>query len=371
MKENKEAKVRILESILLGHGGAHNFSPSFLEQVPFAAVEKVLEDIRSENGDVLGVSAHEDAIELRYAAVRTKAVLKLDDQGRISYLTLAPFVARADTFEEALAKLHDSGVASYLVLREESVVAALDPDRSLAVGSAFKLAVLRALQIEIEDGKRSWADVLNLRNDAKSLPSGTLQDWPVGTALTLDTLATLMMSLSDNTAADMLIEELGRATVEKHSAHNRPFLKTREMFLLRCWENAALRERFLDSDPSEKEVILDYLRVLPSPAPELLDFETETSGKIEYWFSARELCGLVRSTSSLALTRLNTDFDRSIWRWLSCKGGSDVGVLNFTCDGEAFSGDRYTVSATWSGLGREEVQAKARVFGALLATLAS
>lgn len=47
----------------------------------------------------------------------------------------------------------------------------------------------------------------------KSLPGGILQNWPKGAPLTLHTLAGLMISQSDNTAADTLLEILGRDVV--------------------------------------------------------------------------------------------------------------------------------------------------------------
>ena len=75
----------------------------------------------------------------------------------------------------------------------------------------------------------------------RSLPSGVLQSWPAGTPMTVESLAILMISQSDNTAADRLLHLLGRERVESrtrvagntHVARNTPFLTTREMFALK------------------------------------------------------------------------------------------------------------------------------------------
>ncbi|MFL9455456.1 serine hydrolase [Tolypothrix bouteillei VB521301_2] len=49
----------------------------------------------------------------------------------------------------------------------------------------------------------AWKDVVQLQPSEKSLPSGMLHTWPDGSYLTVQTLASLMISLSDNTATDI------------------------------------------------------------------------------------------------------------------------------------------------------------------------
>jgi hypothetical protein len=48
-----------------------------------------------------------------------------------------------------------------------------------------------------------------------------------------------MISVSDNTAADALLSIAGRENVEKFAPRNRPFLSTREAFILKAVPNAA------------------------------------------------------------------------------------------------------------------------------------
>ncbi|TGD44549.1 hypothetical protein EEB11_02875 [Pseudotabrizicola sediminis] len=59
-------------------------------------------------------------------------------------------------------------------------------------------------------GQRDWADVVRLDSHNTSLPSGLMQDWPVGSSVTLHTATLLMIAESDNTATDLLIDLLGR-----------------------------------------------------------------------------------------------------------------------------------------------------------------
>ncbi len=112
--------------------------------------------------------------------------------------------------------------------------------------------MLSTLVQEIKAGKRKWSDVVPL--EVHSVPSGQMQDWPIGSPVTLHTLATMMISISDNTATDALIRVLGREAVAAEmvaSGHaepsrNIPMLTTVEFFALKSGDPAriaALRRR--------------------------------------------------------------------------------------------------------------------------------
>lgn len=114
-------------------------------------------------------------------------------------------------------------------------------DREMAIGSAFKLYVLSELVREVGARQRKWTDVVPLDGKIASLSSGMLQSWPGGSPVTLHTLANMMISISDNIAADELLMTPGRQRVEAilpatgHSKPelNVPFLRTLEMFKLK------------------------------------------------------------------------------------------------------------------------------------------
>ena len=93
------------------------------------------------------------------------------------------------------------GEVAYLVEQEGEVLAAHRADDKLAVGSAFKLAVLLALHERIESGAADWADVIRLKPGHVSLPSGFLQRMPPGSPLTLHSLAAAMIAESDSLSA--------------------------------------------------------------------------------------------------------------------------------------------------------------------------
>lgn len=80
------------------------------------------------------------------------------------------------------------------------------------IGSSFKLWVLAEAVRQVRTRMRRWSDVVTL--GPRSLPSGQMQAWPEGAPVTLQTLATMMVSISDNTATDTLMATLARSRVD-------------------------------------------------------------------------------------------------------------------------------------------------------------
>ncbi|MEM9531025.1 MAG: serine hydrolase [Pseudomonadota bacterium] len=108
-----------------------------------------------------------------------------------------------------------------------------------ATASVFKIFSLGAVADAIQD-RTITTDQLIPRVDEERTPGGPLINEPDGTLLTVDELATLMLSLSDNTATDLLHELVGRERLNRlvgelgHSTPDAitPFLKTGEQFHL-------------------------------------------------------------------------------------------------------------------------------------------
>ena len=143
-----------------------------------------------------------------------------------------------------------AGDTAVLVTRNDDDLVAVRADAPLAVGSAFKLAVLKAVAQAVQQKRLAWDQVVRLDPAWRSLPSGVLQSWPGGTPVTIETLADMMISVSDNTAADALIALAGRGAVQTVSPRNTPFLTTREACVLKGSANGDLRARWLAGECS-------------------------------------------------------------------------------------------------------------------------
>lgn len=288
----------------------------------------------------------------------------------------APMLRNMEDAAAALGKL--GGTISFGVWElgegEPRPVATLNPDTPLAIGSAFKLYVLGALVEEVRAGRRKPGDVITLGADGRSIPSGQMQDWPTDAPVTLSTAANLMISISDNTATDLLIRTLGREKVEgvlptmgmADPARTLPFLTTHEMIAIKgldpeaakayaAMDTAARRAFLVERLPRES---LDLERLDPSAfsKPAFVD-------SIEWFASAADLCRamdwLRRNTpgdagSDLAVVRgalainRGLDIPRPRFPWVGFKGGSEPGVLNMTYLLQAVDGRWMVLAATWN-----------------------
>lgn len=325
------------------------FAPSFLARVSAAQVEQVVAQLVAALGAFERVEPEgaDWLVVLERGVVPTKVVL--DAQGRFAGLLFQAPRARASDLDSAVAGFRElPGRVGVVVVEDGRLRAALEPDEPLAVGSAFKLAVLAALKEEVAAGRRSWDEVVLVRPEWKSLPSGILQQWPDGSPLTLHTLAALMISLSDNTAADALAHLVGREAVEAQAPRNRPFLTTREAFILKGPGNETLLEQYRRADEAGRRAILGELAALPLPPAGAFGAEPRAL-EVEWFFSGRELCALMEEVRDLPLMGINPGLARpDDWAAVAFKGGSEPGVLNLTTALVAKDGRRLCVAGTWN-----------------------
>lgn len=276
------------------------FSDAFLAALPLTQLEALSAQVKLVGGALQQVAGASNPFTLQFVAAQTTAEITLDNADRISGLLIQPLIPRVDTLDAAIEQFAAlPGEVSVLVEADGEELAALNTDASLAIGSAFKLAILTALQGQIDAGEHDWDEVVALDPALKSLPGGMIQDWPNGSPLTIHTLATLMISISDNTATDVLLHLVGREVVEEYAGDNRPLLSTKELFKLKATPNADLLEQYLADDEAEKRAVLDQLIDLPLPAP--ADMPSGLTLDVEWFFTAVELCDLMAQVQDLDL----------------------------------------------------------------------
>jgi len=217
------------------------------------------------------------------------------------------------------------------------------------LGSMFKLFVLGALARQIGAGRVSWSQQLTVTDALKSPGSGSLQYDPAGTRVSVRQAAAKMISISDNTAADMLIRLAGRAAVQAqvrrwsaHAALDVPFLTTREMFLLKDAGYPALADRYLRLDPALRAAFLAS-RVDPLPLSRLAPrgwTQPRDIATIEWFASPDDLCrafaglrqlasqpGLAPVGAVMSANNGGIGLGRPHWPVVWYKGGDEPGVL--------------------------------------------
>ncbi|MGB0714672.1 MAG: serine hydrolase [Phycisphaerae bacterium] len=264
---------------------------------------------------------------------------------------LSDLKALPGTVSFQLAKLSGSDI---------EVMHAINADSALGIGSTFKLYILAAMLQE----KSDWDRVIKLKNKYMSLPSGRFHTWPAGSPMTLHTLATAMISESDNTATDHLLFEVGRKKVEamlpvtgnEHVSRNQPFLSTMEMFKLKSDDR--LLDKYVKGDTDRRRKLLrgSVKRVKRDGVEPFADGKPVAIDEVEWFASAADLCRLLKWLHDhddgvvLPILSVNKGLDISdeAYSYAGYKGGSEPGVLNMTWLLKDKSGQAYVLSAGWN-----------------------
>lgn len=354
---------RSLQIVMLLNGEAvpeDVFTAGFQAAIPAAQIKALSANLVAQFGAAVAVDllsprdGTRAVLHIRFERGLAKGSLAIDpaEEGRVSELlfTSVDSVAVAgDTPEKIaadLAALPGEVNAWFAPLDGGAPVIARGADRSLALGSTFKLYVLAALAEDVKAGRRKWSDVVPLTE--KSYPSGRLQDWPQGAPLTLHSLASMMISISDNTATDQLIAVLGRQRIlklMKDSGHanpgaNDPFLTTRELFVLKTMDPAFL-DRWRTKSP-DAITAAEVLMAVANPPLEEVNAAFAQGPKaidIEWFASPADLAKLfahMRRTADpavfdiMAINPSATPAIKEGWRYIGFKGGSEPGVMNLT-----------------------------------------
>lgn len=237
-----------------------------------------------------------------------------------------------------------------------------------AIGSSFKLFILGALAGEVNASRRRLDDTMVL--DARWLgpPQSEMSDWPLGSPVTLNTLALKMISVSDNTATDHLLHLLGRRRVERqlpimghqNPEWNRPLLFTREMVMIRDKAAPEREEQYAKLDEAGRRKFLAEA-LADAHDYEELDFDTR-SFEVSEWFArpldmARALDWLRHHTGEdqpAALLRgvlavePKLEYDRKAWPYVGFKGGSEDRLIAGNWLLRHRSGRWYTYHLYWN-----------------------
>ncbi|HOT28024.1 MAG TPA: serine hydrolase [Candidatus Ozemobacteraceae bacterium] len=335
-------------------GEIRDHKAAIAESLLALAPPEKLDEIRSLYAGALGelkeAVGRDGGYDLIFAKGKAPARIRIGPDGKVDMLWFGQWSLFTDdpsTLAAEFAKL--SGKVSVTVRRDDREnLVSIDSDTPLAVGSAFKLYVLKALVRAVAAGNMRPDTVVSLRPEWQSLPTGVTQDWPAGTPVTLATLANLMISISDNTATDHLIHTLGREAVEAIAPERmRPFLTTFDLFRLKYSNDTARAERFAKADVATRRAMLAELGTAPVSIADIrtTPFHVDT---IEWHATTDELCRVLFELREHPAVGINPGLVRkNQWRRVAFKGGSEPGVLNYTISlQKAQASPTYVLSAT-------------------------
>lgn len=357
------------------------FTPFFLASVPPEKLREIAGKLTAQHGKLTGFDEFAPGEKgsgrflLRFERANATGLIQLDPNApfKVAGFRIASAVPTDDSPQKILQDFDAlPGRAGFALVRLDAdgpaPVLSARPAQQFAIGSAFKLWVLDALAEDVASGKRQWSDVVQL--GTRSLPGGDMRDWPQGAAVTLETLATLMIAHSDNTATDTLIRALGREAIDAriaatgHSAPERmaPVLTTLEAFALKAGAADAIAEYAAAAD-ADQAVILAKLDERLDPAE--IDGRVFAQGKpvaineIEWFASTNDIAAVLdslrrradgRALEILAVAPGMGPASRERFAYAGYKGGSETGVLNLSYLVRSKAGEWFVIAASWNDL---------------------
>lgn len=352
------------------------FAPAFVAAVPPAQLAALVAQLESENGRLLTAedfrqeSPTSGRFTLRFERASAAAMFSIEAAApyRVTGLRIGAVMPLGDGAARIAADFAAlPGRSGFVVRRlgQAQPLLAAGGETQFAVGSVFKLWVLDALAEEVAAGRRRWDEVVRL--GPRSLPSGMTQDWPAQAPVTVETLATLMISISDNTATDTLMRLIGRerlaqrlrATGHSDPARMLPMLTTEESFALKL-SPLATRESYARADDREQARILDRLdspAILAAGDLTALDGTPTAIDSVEWFASPQDVTRVLdslrqrRDPRVLAILGVAPSMApelRERFAYVGYKGGSEVGVVSLAWLVRRKSGDWIAVTASWN-----------------------
>ncbi|MES3083055.1 serine hydrolase [Sphingomonas faeni] len=365
------AKADALVAILDGRGAYDTyFAASFREKVPKAQFSVIAEKLKATLGapqkieSLAATSAWSADLVVGYA--RGTASIRLVIDPAVPHASTGLLITGTGARDDTLAKVGAefralpgaSGFGLYaLGQATPEPILEYRADVAAPLGSAFKLWVLAELARQVASGERHWNDVVKV--GAPSLPSGVLQTWPAGSPVTVQTLATMMISISDNTATDTLLTTLGRAKVDamaEAAGGGVPVMTTREMFALKG--DPALTKAWAAGSVDERRALLVDNAVKISTAkldPTVFAGKPVAIDSVEWFASPSAMAGLLdrlrgADATTRAVLAVNAGVDPAIakrFAYVGFKGGGEPGVLTLNYLVQAKDGRWYAATGNW------------------------
>jgi hypothetical protein len=332
-----------------------NFHKSFITAIPEGQLVSIFKSIYADYGKCDGVKINLSSPLSATVTTLNKSKLNFELTLSESNFKISGLLYKGEetpelkfsSKDEIINFLKKSNSKSTILYKNEGGKEhiSLNKDKRLPLGSTFKLYILLALNEKINVGEARWTDLLTIKEELKSLPSGQMQNIPSGEKKELFYFARKMIEISDNTATDHLLDFVGREKVEALlkrmnvvDERNIPFLATMEMFRTRAFFTANDVDNFKKSTRIEKLKTLKKLKV--KTYEELIEGITKWGKKplytndIEWFASSSEICDLLfelKKANSEEINKIlsyNAPFlGNKTVDFAGYKGGSEPGVL--------------------------------------------
>lgn len=372
-----------------------HFSPLFLAEIPtdqlllglpqITAMAESPVSVESFEQDDAGLSGEGILVGAGGARVSVEVIVGQSIPDLIDgvfFASAAEPVGDIDALDVRLASFgSQSSLGVYRIEGDECIADhEIRADEQIVLGSIFKLWILAALATEIDQGRASWDETVTITDELRSNPVGEIYELETGAEVTLKELAGEMIVVSDNTATDLLLDRLGRETVEATVAEiavsdpmsNVPFLSTGNLWALKYYPNGPDADVYRSLDEAGRRSLLAELDQAVAPWVGVEDpvgfvlSSVNSNGvpigdprdlDIEWFATPIDLChtyvhlaelaeipGLEQVAMILEASDGTNSFDRERWPRIRFKGGSESGVLAGAWWFEGAGGEQYVVA---------------------------
>ncbi|MGF7152855.1 serine hydrolase [Novosphingobium gossypii] len=376
------ARMGEVVAVMQGKGDpARTFDTRFLAAVPPDELRALANQLVAQGGPITGIADFRReqqgsaTFTLTFAKGTAPARIELNPAapGLVSGLRIFGFTPDGDSLDKLDGEFATlPGKAGFAIYRlaqgRPRLIRGRAADKPFAVGSTFKLYVLAALARQVKDGKRHWNDVVPV--SGKSFPGGTIHTLPDGAPVTVHTLASLMIAISDNTATDILVRLVGQEDLAREvelAGHARPealapMMTTAQLFALKR-SGAQTAAAYAAATPAEREgmlAALDLSAISSADPGEVFGHGPVAIDTVEWFASPADLAGVMDdlrrldSAEAFAILAINPAMDASTargWRRVGYKGGSEDGVISMTWLLQDKDGAWSVVTGSWNDAG--------------------
>lgn len=336
----------------------NHFTKSFQQAIPYEKLVEISADLYQKFGKCDNIEIPKNALVKEFYANQKNGKklifnLVVEENGDKNLIAGLLFkgekteIIQFKSTQEILKELKSfDGLMSALIINEGNKVLDFKAGETHALGSVFKLYVLAALSERVEKGELKWEATYPIKESLKSLPSGVMQNYPKGRLISLKEYASKMISISDNTATDHLIEIVGRKYIEdfisregliSQKSHYIPFLKTKEMFAARAFFTKQDYQKFAKANRAKKLKMLQKINQAPQKIMSSLKSwdRPRHIADVEWYATPQEVCRLKfwlqkrPGTIIKETLALNAPFaqENASFMYSGYKGGSEPGVL--------------------------------------------
>lgn len=332
----------------------NHYSNDFQKALPVEQMAEIFAQVQGKYGDCVEVvdfkpSLNGDKFSTKHKNGQLIDFTLVEKNSKITGLWILGERAKVvgyKNFEEAQNDFNTLSRPSFLLLKNDKAIISVNENKRTPLGSTFKLFVLDTLLQQIKEKKLSCENELKISNSLKSLPSGVFQTKEEGEEFSLYEYALKMISISDNTATDHLIDKLGRTSVERQIKKrglklsygwNRPFLTTKELFQVRAIFEAEDYKKYASNTTTGRLVQLQKVAKLKNDQVmnELSKWQTPRGVLDTEWFSTpKDICALLQTFDQdndekiNSILSSNTPFaEKDLFDQIYYKGGSEPGVL--------------------------------------------